>query len=102
MLPSQSPFPCHWWGTGLENVGLGDVRPDVGTYGEANPAFPHQSTSEQWFNESQTESYRMLGYHTIEEVCKDWKGGPIEGLAAHIGDACPGSRTSARAASDSV
>jgi hypothetical protein len=33
MLPSQSPFPCRWWGTGLEKAGLGDVRPDVGTYG---------------------------------------------------------------------
>jgi hypothetical protein len=33
MLPSQSPFPCHWWGIGLEHVGLGAVRPDVGTYG---------------------------------------------------------------------
>jgi hypothetical protein len=33
VLPSQSPFPCHWWGIGLENVGLVDVRPDVGTYG---------------------------------------------------------------------
>jgi hypothetical protein len=31
--PSDSPFPCHWWGFGLENVGLSDVRPDVGTYG---------------------------------------------------------------------
>jgi hypothetical protein len=33
MLPSESPFPCHWWGTSLEDVGLGDVRPRVGTYG---------------------------------------------------------------------
>ncbi len=33
MLPSESPFPCQWWGTGLENVGLGEVRPNLGTYG---------------------------------------------------------------------
>jgi hypothetical protein len=33
MLPADSPFPCHWWGTSLENVGLGEVRPRVGTYG---------------------------------------------------------------------
>ena len=33
MLPSESPFPCHWWGTGLEDAGLRDVRPDIGTYG---------------------------------------------------------------------
>jgi hypothetical protein len=33
MLPAQSPFPCHWWGLSLEAVGLGEPRPDVGTYG---------------------------------------------------------------------
>jgi len=33
MLPANSPFPCHWWGTSLERVGLGEVRPDRGTYG---------------------------------------------------------------------
>jgi hypothetical protein len=33
MQPSESPFPCHWWGIELEDAGLGDVRPDVGTYG---------------------------------------------------------------------
>lgn len=33
MLAARSPFPCHWWGMGLESVGLGAVRPDRGTYG---------------------------------------------------------------------
>jgi hypothetical protein len=33
MQSSESPFPCHWWGTGLEDAGLEDVRPYVGTYG---------------------------------------------------------------------
>jgi hypothetical protein len=33
MLPERSPFPCRWWGISLENVGLGKVRPQVGTYG---------------------------------------------------------------------
>ena len=33
MLPEDSPFPCHWWGTSLEDVGLADVRPRVGNYG---------------------------------------------------------------------
>jgi hypothetical protein len=34
LLPSESPFPCHWWGIDLENVGLGDVRPRISTYGQ--------------------------------------------------------------------
>ena len=33
MKLDQSPFPPAWWGMGLENVGLKDQRPDVGTYG---------------------------------------------------------------------
>src|SRR5437016_4079508 len=33
MLPAHSPFPCHWWGAGLEAVALGELRPDRGTYG---------------------------------------------------------------------
>jgi hypothetical protein len=28
-------------------------------------AFPHQSTGDQFFNEAQFESYRLLGFHTI-------------------------------------
>ncbi len=33
MKPSESPFPCLWYGLPLDNVGLGKVRPDYGTYG---------------------------------------------------------------------
>ena len=33
MKREQSPFPPAWWGTSLENVGLQEQRPDVGTYG---------------------------------------------------------------------
>ena len=24
MQPSESPFPCHWWGIDLEDAGLED------------------------------------------------------------------------------
>lgn len=33
----------------------------VRSYGTAHPAFPHESTADQWFTESQFESYRSLG-----------------------------------------
>jgi len=32
MRPTESTFPCYWWGFGLEVAGLKDVRPDLGTY----------------------------------------------------------------------
>lgn len=51
---------------------LGTEPPDVVAYHAANPEFPHESTANQFFNESQTESYRMLGIHTIRETFGGW------------------------------
>jgi hypothetical protein len=46
----------------------GNEPRDVLNYAAQNPAFPHQPTSDQWFDESQFESYRRLGYHVVEEI----------------------------------
>src|SRR4029453_2763112 len=43
----------------------GDEPVDVTNYGIANPPFPHQSTTNQWFTEAQLESYRMLGLQRV-------------------------------------
>jgi hypothetical protein len=42
---------------------------DVFNYAESNPAFPHETTGDQWFSESQFESYRMLGSYIIDQIC---------------------------------
>lgn len=42
---------------------------DVRNYASQNDEFPHESTSDQWFTESQFESYRALGAWVIEEIC---------------------------------
>ena len=36
--------------------------PDIRNYALVNPAFPQQTTADQWFDEAQFESYRKLGY----------------------------------------
>jgi hypothetical protein len=41
---------------------------DILNYATLNKEFPHQPTSDQWFTESQFESYRMLGLYTIEQI----------------------------------
>ncbi|MBA3565127.1 MAG: hypothetical protein H0W33_14205, partial [Gammaproteobacteria bacterium] len=41
---------------------------DVYSYAESRPMFPHEPTSDQWFTESQFESYRALGFHLLEQV----------------------------------
>lgn len=63
---------------------MGNEPPDVASYASANPTFPHQSTADQWFDESQTESYRMLGMHTIDEMCDGWKKGALGTLREHV------------------
>ncbi len=51
----------------------GDEPVDVFNYKQTSPQFPHESTSDQWFSESQFESYRTLGLHTITSICQDWE-----------------------------
>jgi hypothetical protein len=46
----------------------GNEPADVQHYAAADPRFPHQSTSDQFFDESQFESYRRLGLHVVEEI----------------------------------
>ena len=46
----------------------GNEPQDVLNYAAQNPGFPHQSTADQWFDESQFEAYRRLGFHVLEEI----------------------------------
>jgi hypothetical protein len=46
----------------------GTEEVDIRSYATAHPDFPHQSTAEQWFSESQFESYRALGFQIMDEV----------------------------------
>jgi hypothetical protein len=48
----------------------GDEPVDVANYAAAHPPFPHQATTNQWFDEAQFESYRMLGLHSIVELTR--------------------------------
>ena len=45
----------------------GDEPRDVYTYAQTNE-FPHETTADQFFSESQFESYRALGYHIASQV----------------------------------
>jgi len=46
----------------------GDEPADVLNYKKQHPVFPHDSTTNQWFTESQFESYRRLGHHVCFSV----------------------------------
>ena len=50
---------------------LGDEPIDVANYAHANPPFPHQPTTNQWFDSAEFESYRALGWHTVVSLTGD-------------------------------
>jgi hypothetical protein len=57
----------------------GDEPADVFNYAAAHADFPHQTTADQFFDESQFESYRALGLHVADAVfaeALDEAGGP--------------------------
>ncbi len=49
---------------------------DVRGYASDHPAFPHESTTDQWFSESQLEAYRALAAHIVEHICSGGSGVP--------------------------
>ena len=40
----------------------------IASYAAAHSAFPHETTSDQWFAQSQFESYRSLGFEITKDV----------------------------------
>jgi len=71
-----------------------DESPDVLNYKTEHSSFPHQTTVDQWFTESQFEAYRTLGEHIIQTVFQAVPEGErnsigamtFEGLFQHFGE----------------
>lgn len=68
----------------------GNEPADVLEYASYHPDFPHESTADQFFDESQFESYRKLGAHIVHEVFDETMSNPVrkegrvfEDLRAH-------------------
>lgn len=53
----------------IKPVFYGDEPRDVYRYAMTHETFPHESTGDQWFDESQFESYRKLGSHIVDTIC---------------------------------
>lgn len=47
---------------------------DVDNYARMSQAFPHESTANQFFTESQFESYRALGSYVVDQMCGELAG----------------------------
>jgi hypothetical protein len=56
----------------------GDEPADVLNYQTCHKDFPHETTADQWFTESQFESYRRLGQHIVGSMFDGVAGGKLE------------------------
>lgn len=61
---------------------LARIPIDVRSYGAQHALFPHESTLDQWFSESQFESYRILGQYQMAELADGAKSGDLPAIFA--------------------
>jgi len=67
------------YGSGASNGAILYIKPGyhgtesagVVAYATANAAFPHETTADQFFSESQFESYRTLGFEIMDGILRD-------------------------------
>jgi len=69
----------------LKSTLTGDESPYVRAYHEGQPAFPHESTANQFFTETQLEVYRALGEHIADHEALRQEVARALGLAAASG-----------------
>jgi hypothetical protein len=65
----------------LKPAFYGEEPKDVFNYAKTSITFPHESTGDQFFSESQFESYRALGSHVIDQILPS---GPPAGGASSL------------------
>jgi hypothetical protein len=70
------------WLLYLKSSLTGDEPGDVLEYAWRVKQFPHESTADQWFDESQFESYRKLGYHIADTVLRT----AVDGMGKDVSD----------------
>jgi hypothetical protein len=64
------------WIIYMKNSLTGNEPAPVLNYKRSQPAFPHESTADQFFDDAQFESYRALGDHIAEETFARWAADP--------------------------
>jgi hypothetical protein len=68
--PNREDQPS--WLIYLKSSLTGDEPAPVLNYRSTSPAFPHETTADQFFDDAQFESYRSLGVHIAEEAFANW------------------------------
>lgn len=88
----MGPQPAAGWLLYMKSSITGDEPEDVHQYHAGCSAFPHESTADQFFSESQFESYRQLGLHvvrsTFENVVKRPSAESEQAMLSMFQDLC--------------
>ncbi|WP_377298364.1 patatin-like phospholipase family protein [Rhizobium sp. SGZ-381] len=70
----------------------GTEEAGIRAYANEDEAFPHDPTADQWFDESQFESYRSLGFEIVDELlcdlAKTVPGSDLEALLSAFSRQC--------------
>ena len=88
--PGTAPGVRDGWLLYVKPAFCGTEPPDVCEYALAHDRFPHEPTTDQFFSESQFESYRMLGSHVMQQMSREWTGGSLADFIAHVAGRLPG------------
>jgi hypothetical protein len=85
-------YPEGWSGTFLyiKSSLTGDEPADLREYMARRQAFPNQSTADQFFDESQFESYHRLGLHIAKRVFGPGAAGEMSAAMRKIRERCWG------------
>lgn len=73
--PTSPQFEDGWL-VYLQAVRIDSVSTDVASFGRRHPAFPNETTTDQFFDEEHVEAYRELGYGIAWDFCHQLKEGP--------------------------
>jgi hypothetical protein len=73
----------------------GGENADIFNYSRLHPSFPHETTADQWFDESQFDSYRSLGRHiatralgqAVAAAARGGSRGDEQGFISRLSDA---------------
>jgi hypothetical protein len=82
--PGANPDDRDGWLLYVKPALCGSEPPDVCEYAASHDQFPHEPTTDQFFSESQFESYRALGSHVMEQMRRGFGGGSLADFIAHV------------------
>jgi hypothetical protein len=66
---------------------IGTEPPDIAQYRARNRTFPHESSSDQFYDEAQWESYRSLGYFAAREAFRQIDVRAVQPVSDRVADA---------------